>query len=90
MSSLFIFPMVLFATAILALLSGIGVLWTMRHQRAGKLTTFIWSIFSGSISIGFMTFAIFIYVTQYNEPLAVGIAFAGILVVIGAGRLAML
>lgn len=90
MSPLFIFPMVLFAMAVLALLSGIAVLWTIRQQRAGKLTIFIWSIFSGSISIGFMSFAIFVYVTQYNEPLAVGIAFAGILVVIGAGRLAML
>jgi hypothetical protein len=90
MSPLFIFPMVLFAMAVLALLSGIGALWTIRHKRAGKFTTFIWSIFSGSISIGFMTFAIFVYVTQSNEPLAIGIALVGILAVIGAGRLAIL
>lgn len=90
MSPLFIFPTMLFVMAIFALLSGIGVLWTIRHKRAGKFTAFIWSIFSGSISIGFMTFAIFIYVTQHNEPLAVGIALGGILAVIGAGRLGTL
>jgi len=88
-SPLFIFPMVLFAMAMLALLSGIGVVWTIRHKRAGKFTIFIWSIFSGSISIGFMAFAIFVYLTQHNEPLAIGIALAGILAILGAGRLAI-
>lgn len=90
MPPLFIFPTVLFAMAVLALFSGIGTLWTIRHKRAGIFTAFIWSIFSGSIAIGFMTFAIFIYVTQSNAPLAIGIALAGILAVIGAGRLATL
>ena len=87
-SPLFIFPMVLFAMAVLAFVSGIGVLWTIRHKRVGKFTSFIWSIFSGSISIGFMAFAIFIYLTQHTEVLAIGIALAGILAVLGAGRLA--
>jgi hypothetical protein len=90
MTPLYIFPVLLFAMAMLAFVSGIGVLWTMRHRHAGKFTTLIWSIFSGSISTGFMTFAMFIYVTQHDEPLAIGIAIVGILAVIGAGRLAML
>ena len=89
-SPLFIFPMILFTMAMLALLSGIGVLWSIRHKRTGKFTIFVWSMFSGSISIGFITFGIFVYITQHNEPLAIGIAIGGILAVIGAGKLATL
>ena len=88
MSPLFIFPIVLFVMAVLAFFSGIGVIWTIRHKRVGKFTVFIWSIFSGSISIGFMAFAIFVYITQHNEPFAIAIALAGILASLGAGRLA--
>ncbi len=87
-SNLFIFPMILFLMAILAFISGIGVLWTIRQRTGGKFTVFIWSIFSGSISVGFMSFAIFAYITRHDEPLAVGIAVAGVLAVICAGWLA--
>jgi hypothetical protein len=88
MSPLFIFPMILFAMAVLAFLSGIGIFWTIRRKRSGIFTAFIWSIFSGSISIGFIAFAIFVYITQHNEPLAVGVACAGILAILGSGWLA--
>jgi len=87
-SSLFIFPMILFLMAILGVVSGIGVLWTIRNRTGGKFTVFVWSIFSGSISIGFMSFAIFVYITQHDGPLAVALAVAGIIAVLTAGRLA--
>ncbi len=87
-SNLLIFPMILFFMAILAFVSGIGVLWTIRNKSGGKFTVFIWSVFSGSISMGFMSLAIFAYITRHDEPLAVGIAVAGIAAVICTGWLA--
>ena len=87
---LFIFPMLLFMLAMLALVSGIGVIYILRNKRAGHFTTFIWIIFSASISMGFMTFGMFVYVTQHNDVLAIGISVIGMLAVLGAGWLATL
>lgn len=88
-SPLIIYPMLLFMMALLALLSGIGIVWRMRRKQAGIFTTFVWSVFSGSIGIGFMTFAMFIYQTQHNIGLALGVAIMGIVAIVLATRLAL-
>lgn len=89
-SPLVIFPMLLFFLAVLALFSGIGVIYALRNQRAGVFTAFMWAIFSASISMGFITFGMFVYLTQHDEPLAFVISAVGILAVLGAARLATL
>ena len=85
---LIIFPMLLFFLSMLALVSGIGVIYVLRNRRGGVFTTFIWSVFSASISMGFVTFGLFISYVQQNDFLALLISTIGILAVIGAGRLA--
>lgn len=85
---LVVFPMVLFGLALLALLSGIGVIYRQRNPQGGFFTSFVWAIFSGSISMGFMVFATFVYKTQGNLLLAGGIGIAGLLLVMLAGWLA--
>jgi len=85
---LIIFPMLLFLLSLLALASGIGVIYVLRHKRGGFFTTFIWFVFSASISMGFVTFGLFISYIQQNDMLGLAISGIGILAVIGAGRLA--
>lgn len=85
---LIIFPMLLFLMSMLALASGIGVIYALRHKRGGAFTTFIWFVFSASISTGFVTFGLFISYVQQKDVLALVISTVGILAVMGAGRLA--
>lgn len=85
---LVIFPITLFFVALLALFSGIGVVMLQQHRRGGIFTTFMWTIFSGSISMGFALFGVFVYITQNNAPLAIGIGVIGILLVLLSGWIA--
>lgn len=85
---LVIFPMLLFLLSMLALASGIGVIYVLRNRRGGTFTTFIWFVFSASISMGFITFGLFISYVQQNDVLGLIISAIGILAVMGAGRLA--
>ncbi len=82
MPNLTIYPIFLFLMALLAIVSGIGVFWTIRKQRAGWFTTFIWMVFSASISAGFITFGLFTYVTGGNEVTAISMGGLGIVAVI--------
>ena len=85
-----IFPILLFFLALLAFVSGIGVIYVLRTRRAGAFTTFIWAVFSASISTGFITFALFVYATQHTYILPIVISAVGIIAVLIAGRLATL
>lgn len=90
MSNLTIYPIFLLFMAILSLVSGIGALWTIRNQRAGWLTTFIWIVFAGSLATGFITFGLFTYVTGGSELIAFAVGGLGIAAVILVSGLAVM
>lgn len=81
-SPLLIFPLGLFIVALLALFSGIGVILRQRSRQGGLFTTLMWTVFSGSISMGFALFGVFIHITEGNTLLAIGIGVFGVLLVI--------
>lgn len=87
-NSLVIFPMLLFLLSLLALVSGLGVIYLLRNKQGGWFTTFIWFFFSASISMGFITFGLFVSFTQNNDVLGLAVSSIGIVAVVGAGRLA--
>jgi len=88
-SPLIIFPIGLFVIAMLALFSGIGVVMRQQSRKGGWFTTIMWMIFSASISMGFVLFGVFVYVTQQTVPLAIGIGGFGFILVMVAGWLAV-
>ncbi len=88
LSPLVIFPIGLFFVAVLALVSGIAVITRQRSREGGLFTATMWAVFSGSVSLGFAQFGAFVYVTQRNAPLAIGIGFCGIILVLVSGWIA--
>jgi|GEM_PF-1937669 len=86
---LLIFPIALFIIALLALLSGIGVVMRQKSRKGGMFTTFVWTIFSASVCMGFVLFGVFIISTQQNVPLAILIGSIGFVMVLLSAWIAM-